>query len=96
VGVVAVDPASPTRTNRPAASKAVSWTLIVFGVWSWVIWPVFIKNISADPRSWTAAGAPTAFFLVHLVLTIVSLIFGVVLPVIGIVALVKARRAARS
>jgi hypothetical protein len=74
----------------------VSWTLIVFGVWSWVIWPVFIKNISADPRSWTAAGAPTAFFLVHLVLTVVSMIFAIILPVIGIRGLLAARRAGRS
>jgi hypothetical protein len=74
----------------------VSWTLVVFGVWSWVIWPVFIKNISADPRSWNPGGGPSAFFLVHLALTVVSLVFAVILPVIGIRGLLAARRAARS
>jgi hypothetical protein len=74
-------------------SRAVAWTLIVFGVWSWVIWPTFIANISADPRSWTVAGAPTAFFLVHLVLTVVSMVFGILFPVMGIRALLAARRA---
>jgi hypothetical protein len=70
--------------------------LIVFGVWSWVIWPIFIRNIAADPRSWNAAGGPTAFFIVHLVLTVVSMVFAIVLPVIGIRGLLAARRAARS
>lgn len=77
-------------------SRAVSWTLVVFGVWSWVIWPVFIKNISADPRSWDVTGGPTGFLIVHLVLAVVSLVFGVVLPVIGIRGLLAARRAGRS
>jgi hypothetical protein len=77
-------------------SRAVSWTLIVFGVWSWVIWPMFIANISADPRSWNVTGGPTAFFIVHVVLTAVSLVFAVILPVIGIRGLLAARRADRS
>jgi hypothetical protein len=77
-------------------SRAVSWTLIVFGVWSWVIWPVFILNISADPRSWDVTGEPTAFFVVHLVLTVASLVFAVILPVIGIRGLLAARRVERS
>lgn len=77
-------------------SRAVSWTLVVFGVWSWVIWPVFIKNISADPRSWNVTGGPTGFFIVHLVLTVVSLVFAVILPVIGIRGLLAARRMRRS
>jgi hypothetical protein len=77
-------------------SRTVSWTLIVFGVWSWVIWPVFITNISADPRSWNGTGAPTAFFVVHLVLTVISLVFAVILPVMGIRGLLAVRRAARS
>lgn len=72
-------------------SPAVSWFLLAFGVWSWVIWPVFLRNIAADPRSFHA-GSPTAFFLVHLVLTIVSLAFGTAIGVLGISGLLARRR----
>jgi hypothetical protein len=74
-------------------SPVISWFLLGFGVWSWVIWPVFLRNIAADPRSFTA-GSPTAFFLVHLVLTVVSLALGTVIGVIGIRGLLAARRTA--
>jgi hypothetical protein len=72
-------------------SPAVSWFLLVFGVWSWVIWPVFLSNIAADPRSFQA-GSPTAFFLVHLVLTVVSLAFGTAIGVIGLRGVLASRR----
>lgn len=71
-------------------SVATSWFLLLFGVWSWVIWPVFLRNIAADPRSFH--GGPTAFFLVHLVLTVVSLAFGTAIGVIGVRSLVIGRR----
>jgi hypothetical protein len=63
----------------------------VFGVWSWVIWPVFLRNIAADPRSFHD-GSPQAFFLVHLVLTIVSLAFGTAIGIIGLRGVLAARR----
>lgn len=74
-------------------SVAMSWFLLLFGVWSWVIWPVFLRNIAADPRSFHSGG-PTAFFLVHLVLTVLSLAFGTVIGVIGGRSLVVGRRSA--
>lgn len=74
-------------------SPAVSWFLIGFGVWSWVIWPVFLRNIAADPRSFDS-GSPTAFFLVHLVLTVVSFAAGTAIGVLGIRGLLAARRTA--
>lgn len=74
-------------------SRAISWFLLAFGVWSWVIWPVFLRNIAADPRSFHA-GAPTAFFLVHLVLTVVSLAFGTAIGVIGLRGVLANRRSA--
>jgi hypothetical protein len=76
-------------------TPAISWFLLVFGVWSWVIWPVFLRNIAADPRSFQG-GSPTAFFLVHLVLTVVSLAFGTAIGVIGLRAVLAHRRATRS
>jgi hypothetical protein len=63
-------------------SKRVSWFLIAFGVWSWVIWPVFLKNIWKDRRSWHHG--MTAFFGVHLALTVVSLVLGTIIGVLGI------------
>lgn len=62
-------------------SKRVSWFLIAFGVWSWIIWPTFLKNIWQDQRSWH--DGPTGFFLVHAVLTAVSLVLGTVIGVLG-------------
>jgi hypothetical protein len=70
-------------------SKRVAWFLIAFGVWSWVIWPVFLKNIWKDPRSWQHG--MTSFFAVHLVLTVVSLALGSVIGVLGVVGVRAAR-----
>lgn len=68
-------------------SKRIAWFLIAFGLWSWAIWPVFLKNIWRDPRSWH--DGMTGFFAVHLVLTVVSLAAGTAIGVLGL-------RAARS
>ena len=70
-------------------SKRVAWFLVAFGVWSWIIWPTFLKNIWADHRSWHHG--MTAFFAVHLVLTVVSLTLGTIIGVLGIRALLKLR-----
>ncbi|SNQ46849.1 conserved hypothetical protein [Frankia canadensis] len=59
------------------------------GVWSWAIWPNFLRNIWKDDRSWD--NGPTGFFAVHLVLTVVSLVVGTVVGWIG----VRGARAAR-
>jgi hypothetical protein len=77
-------------------SAPIGWLCVVFGVWSWVIWPTFMNNISADPRSWGPTGGPTAFFTVHLVIAVVSFIFGTVFGVIGIRGLLALRRADRA
>ena len=66
-------------------SRRVGWFLVAFGVWSWVIWPTFLKNIWADKRSWNHG--MTTFFAVHLVLTIVSLALGTIIGALGVRAL---------
>jgi ABC-type proline/glycine betaine transport system permease subunit len=63
-------------------SRRVAWFLIAFGVWSWVIWPTFLRNIWKDSRSWH--DGMTAFFGVHLALTVVSLALGTAIGVLGI------------
>lgn len=70
-------------------SKRVAWFLIAFGVWSWIIWPTFLKNIWADDRSWD--DGPTSFFLVHLVLVVVSLVLGTIIAALGIRGLLRHR-----
>lgn len=71
-------------------SKRVAWFLLAFGVWSWMIWPTFLKNIWADKRSWNRG--MTAFFGVHLVLVIVSLTLGTIIGLLGLRALRALRR----
>lgn len=63
-------------------SKRVSGFLVAFGVWSWWIWPTFLRNIWADGRSWH--NGATGFFLVHLVLVIVSLALGTAIGTLGV------------
>ncbi|MDT4917554.1 MAG: hypothetical protein QOH89_2254 [Pseudonocardiales bacterium] len=71
-------------------SRRVAWFLIAFGVWSWVIWPTFLKNIWMDGRSWN--DGMTTFFAVHLVLVVVSLVLGTIIGWLGGRALLAARR----
>jgi len=75
-------------------SRPISWLLIAFAAWSWVIWPTFLKNISGDPRSWDAHGGATSFFTVHLVLTVVSLLSGTLIGVLGVRGLFAPHRTA--
>jgi hypothetical protein len=64
-------------------SRRVSLFLLAFGVWSWIVWITFVKNVWADPQSWAPDGSATAFLVVHLVLTVVSLVLGTIIGVLG-------------
>ena len=75
-------PATHQVLRLPGQPQRVAWFLIAFGVWSWVIWPVFLKNIWKDPRSWHHG--MTAFFAVHLVLSVVSLVLATTIGILGI------------
>lgn len=63
-------------------SRRISGFLIAFGVWSWIIWPTFIKNIWHDPRSWHDGA--TGFFVVHALLTATSLLLGTAIGWLGV------------
>jgi hypothetical protein len=69
-------------TGTVLLSKRVSGFLIAFGVWSLWIWPTFLRNIWKDNRSFDHG--PTAFFLIHLALVIVSLALGLIIGWIGV------------
>jgi hypothetical protein len=70
-------------------SRRVAWLLVAFGVWSWVIWPTFLRNIWKDHRSWNHG--MTAFFAVHLVLTVVSLVAGTLIGLLGVFGIRRTR-----
>ena len=61
--------------------RVASWFLTAFGAWSLVIWPRFLKAIWQDHRSWN--NGPTSFFLVHVVLVVISITAGLAIGVIG-------------
>lgn len=73
----------PARTTgRRGLSRRTALALVAFGIWSWVIWLTFLTNVWADDRSWS--DGPTAFFLVHLVLVVVSIGFGTAIGLLGV------------
>jgi hypothetical protein len=94
---------SPPRALRPERggdtgsmklSRPVSWFLLAFGVWSWVIWVTFAKNLWKDGSglAFDDAGDPTAYFWVHLLLAITSFLLGTAVGVIGFRGLRALRR----
>ncbi|RJQ77038.1 SCO4848 family membrane protein [Amycolatopsis panacis] len=64
-------------------SRGTAIFLLAFGVWSWIIWITFAKNLWASDQSWAADGSPTGYFVVHAVLTVVSFILGTAIGVLG-------------
>ncbi len=97
-----VPPPSPPRernrtsggdTERMKLSRPMSWFLLAFGVWSWVIWVTFVKNLIKDGSGLAFDdGDPTAYFWVHLTLAVVSFVLGTVVGVIGLRGLRALRR----
>ncbi|HVV75641.1 MAG TPA: hypothetical protein VHC43_06355 [Mycobacteriales bacterium] len=63
-------------------SRRWSVFLLSFGVFSWVIWVTFMKKIADDPRSFTG-NKPHAFFVVHLILSVVSIALGTTIGWLG-------------
>ncbi|GGR00854.1 hypothetical protein GCM10010251_15400 [Streptomyces aurantiogriseus] len=94
-------PSPPRSRNRTPGgdtefmklSRPVSWFLLAFGVWSWVIWVTFVKNLVKDSSGLAFEdGDPTAYFWVHLTLAVVSFVLGTVIGVIGLRGLRALRR----
>ncbi|GAA3815606.1 hypothetical protein GCM10022403_056430 [Streptomyces coacervatus] len=72
-------------TEGMKLSRPVSWFLLAFGVWSWVIWVTFVKNLIKDGSGLAFDnGHPTAYFWVHLTLAVVSFVLGTVIGGIGL------------
>ena len=62
-------------------SRRAAAFLLAAGVFQWLVWPTFLRNIWQDPRSF--ADGPTAFLVVHAVLTAVQLVLATALLVLG-------------
>jgi hypothetical protein len=72
-----------SHTRGMRMSRRTSLFLLAFGVWSWIIWITFAKNLWESDNAWAADGSPTAYFVVHAVLTVVSFVLGTVIGVLG-------------
>lgn len=78
-------PTGDGDTEDMKLSRPVSWFLLAFGVWSWVIWVTFVKNLIKDSSGLAFEdGDPTAYFWVHLLLAVVSFVLGTVVGAIGL------------
>jgi hypothetical protein len=64
-------------------SRRVSGFLLAVGVWTYLIWPNFLRNIWQDDRAFGPDHRPTSFLIVHAVLAGVSLLIGTIVGVIG-------------
>lgn len=71
-------------------SRLTSVLLVLFGVWSWLIWPRFAVAIWQDGRSWSD-GDPTSFFWVHAAIVVASLSFGTAIGVLGVRGWMRSR-----
>ena len=64
--------------------------LIANAVFNAVTWPTFFRRVARDPRARDAAGKPTPFFTVHLVLLVIGLtlaalsLLGALLTITGV------------
>jgi hypothetical protein len=62
--------------------------LFVNAAFNVLVWPTFLRRVAKDPRARDAAGKPTRFLIVHVVLIAVALVLAVVGVIAGIAALV--------
>ncbi|MBT2503130.1 SCO4848 family membrane protein [Curtobacterium sp. ISL-83] len=62
--------------------------LFIGAVFNVVAWPRFFKRVATDTRARDAAGRPTAFYRVHLVLVVIAIVIAVASVVAGILLLV--------
>ncbi len=82
---VSVGAAATHHTGTMKLSRPVSWFLVAFGVWSWIIWTTFVKNLWNDASGLAFDdGEPTAYFWVHLLLAVTSFLLGTAIGIIGV------------
>jgi len=62
--------------------------LFLGAVFNVITWPRFFRRVATDTRARDAAGKPTTFYTVHLVLLLVALAIAVASVIAGILLLV--------
>lgn len=98
----AVLPAGLFILGNMMLSRRVSWFLVAFGVWSWIVWTTFAKNLWKDASGLAFThgdhSRPTAYFWVHLTLAVVSFLLGTGIGLLGLRGLrgVRAQRGVAS
>lgn len=87
-GAVSGPGEAPHILGRMKLSRPVSWFLTAFGVWSWIVWTTFVKNLWKDASGLAFHhgdhSSPTAYFWIHLTLAVVSTVFGTAIGVLGL------------
>ncbi|OQO91179.1 SCO4848 family membrane protein [Saccharomonospora piscinae] len=64
-------------------SRRTSLFLAAFGIWSWIIWITFARNLWNSDNAWNPDGSPTSYFVVHAVLAVTSFVLGTIIGVLG-------------
>jgi len=64
--------------------------LLLNALFSVITWPTFFRRVAKDPRAKDAAGRPTRFLTVHLVLLIIAMVLAAASLVGGIASIVGA------
>ncbi|SDQ74364.1 hypothetical protein SAMN02800687_2648 [Curtobacterium sp. UNCCL20] len=62
--------------------------LFIGAVFNVIAWPRFFQRVAKDARARDAAGKPTTFYTVHLVLLLIALAIAVASVIAGILLLV--------
>ncbi|KPN17838.1 MULTISPECIES: SCO4848 family membrane protein [Arthrobacter] len=63
--------------------------LVIAGLWSILVWPVFLKRVLKDPQARDANGAPTRFLTTNLMMISTAIIFALATAVIGVRGLIS-------
>ena len=67
---------------------SVALLLLLNGIFNFAVWPTFFRRVTKDPRARDAAGKPTKFYTVHLVIVSVALLLGAASIVGGVLVLI--------
>ncbi|MBF4992994.1 hypothetical protein ITX31_02565 [Arthrobacter gandavensis] len=62
--------------------------LLIAGLWSIMVWPIFLKRVLKDPQARDANGAPTRFMTTNLMMISTAMIFALATAVVGVRGLV--------
>ncbi|HEY0260604.1 MAG TPA: hypothetical protein VGC18_12225 [Lacisediminihabitans sp.] len=66
----------------------VGLLLLLNAVFNALTWPTFYRRVAKDPRARDAAGRPTRFLTVHLVLVVAALVIALASAVAGVASLI--------